>query len=178
MLRLVMLVRGDPRADQTRVPQIVERPAELVVPGLGRVVVLEPGHRIQRRDRAAVVRGDTIMRVADEEGKVELRQERPRHHGRVAGFRLRRVRVRRCLRLLRLLCTYAALDPVQGWRDAGGLAVRRKEVVDYVLDEDAFALFFGVSILPGLWNCECVDVSGHMVVGWGREKTLGQKEQA
>lgn len=65
--------------------------------------------------------------MADEKGEVKLAEHVERHDGRVAL----------------LLVVLAA----QGGNNAGGLAVRREEVVSHVLDEDTLALQ-SVSIVP------------------------------
>lgn len=67
------------RAYETFAAEVVEVPTQLVIPSLLRIEVLEPRHAVERRDRAAVVRGDTIMRVPDEESPVELRLDLLRH---------------------------------------------------------------------------------------------------
>lgn len=89
----VLFARGDMRADQALAAQVVKDAAHLVVPGFEGVVGVEAGDVVQRRDGAPVVGGDTEVRVADEEGEVEARQELLGHHGGIAWFGLRVVRV-------------------------------------------------------------------------------------
>lgn len=79
--------------DQTGLAKVVEVPTQLVVPGLQRVVVVEPGHVVQRRNCASQIRRHAVVRVADEEGPVEFLLEFPGHHRWVAGFRGRVVRI-------------------------------------------------------------------------------------
>lgn len=71
------------RPDDALVQQVVEEPAQLVVPGLGRHEVVEARELAQGRDRAAVVRGDGPPRVPDQERPVEAAHHLGRHHGRV-----------------------------------------------------------------------------------------------
>lgn len=161
----VLLTGRDVRADQPLAPQVVERAAQLVVPGLGRVVVVEAGHVVQRGDRAAVVRRHAVVRVADEERKVEAGEELPGHHCWIAAFlggcRRRRLRGRGSSGgwLYGGVGAYAALDPVQGRGDVGGFAVRREQVVHDVLDEDSFALFEVSMSSSNRWNGmgQCVE---------------------
>lgn len=89
----VLFARGDVRADQALGAQVVEDAAHLVVPGFEGVVGVEAGDFVQGRDGAAEVGGHAEVRVADEEGEVEARQELLGHHGGIAGLGLRVVRV-------------------------------------------------------------------------------------
>lgn len=57
--------RCNPRPDQSCLAQIIKVPTQLVVPGLQWVVVVEPGHLVQRWDRASQVRRNAVVRVAD-----------------------------------------------------------------------------------------------------------------
>lgn len=57
--------RCNPGPDQSSLAQIIKVPTQLVVPGLQRVVVVEPGHLVQRWDRAPQVRRNAVVRVAD-----------------------------------------------------------------------------------------------------------------
>lgn len=89
----VIVVCGDVRPDQPDAAQEVERATHLVVPGLGRIIVLKPGHLVQRRDGTTIVRGHAEMWVPDEEGKMEPRPDLRRHHGGIARLGIRTVRV-------------------------------------------------------------------------------------
>ena len=90
---VVVLVRGHVGTDKPDIPQVVKGTTDLVVPGLGRVIVMEPGDIVQRGDGAPVVRRDTEMGVADEEGKMETRPDVRGHHGGITRFGLRVVRI-------------------------------------------------------------------------------------
>lgn len=100
---VVVLVRGHVGTDKPDIPQVVKGTTDLVVPGLGRVIVIEPGDIVQRGDGAPVVRRDTEMGVADEEGKMETRPDLRGHHGGITRFGLRVVRVRVFLLVLLFL---------------------------------------------------------------------------
>lgn len=71
------------RADEPLCAQIVEEGAQLHVAGLVGAEVVEAGLGGERRDRTAVVRRDAVAGVADEEGEVELREQRCGHNGRI-----------------------------------------------------------------------------------------------
>lgn len=77
------LVAGLGGADDALVEQVVEQPAQLVVPGLGGHELVEARQLAQRRDRAPVVGRDGPPRVPDQEGPVEATQHLGRHHRRV-----------------------------------------------------------------------------------------------
>lgn len=149
----VETTRGDVRSDKAHLAHVLKDPADLVVAGLGGVEIVEARHLVQRRDGAAVVRGDAVVRIADQEGEVEPGQHLQRHDGRVARLGLGVVGVR--LRLVVGAVSVdtagmvapvdvpradSAFDPLQGGGDAGGLAVRGNEVVDDVFDEDGLSL--------------------------------------
>lgn len=55
-------------------------PTKLVIPGLPRVVVVEPSHVVQGWDCAPQVRRHAVVRVADQEGPVELLLDFTGHH--------------------------------------------------------------------------------------------------
>ena len=90
---VVVLLGGHVRTDKPDIPQVVKGTTDLVVPGLGRVIIIEPGDIVQRGDGAPVVRRDTEMGIADEEGKMETRPDLRGHHGGITRFGLRVVRV-------------------------------------------------------------------------------------
>lgn len=130
-------------ADKTYLTQIVEHPAQLIVARLRRVKLVKPRHSIQGGDGAAVVRGNAVMRVPDEEGEVEPSQQRGWDNGRITRFS------RGVVRRLFLLLGRVAIGANSALRqsmlderrcDAGGRTVRRDQVMDNIFDEDAFSL--------------------------------------
>lgn len=157
----VVFLAADLGADDAGVLAVVEEAAELVVAGLLGHELVEAGLLHKRGNTAAVVAGDGVARVADQEGEVELLQQIPGHDRGVAGLRQRAVRVRGALGVLhhdagvlvsdtlglaiRAVSTVSAdtaLGDVQRRRDAGRLLVWRDEVVSDVFDEDTLALFY------------------------------------
>lgn len=185
----VTLLCGNVGAYQTHATQVVEGATQLVVPGFGGIIVVEASHLVEGRDGAAEVGGDTVVGIADKEGKMELGEDLRGHHGGIARLGCRVVRVRLpgggrfhrrgvvqhsvaiqpilgpvldwacAIQLLGVvvvgaigtngrkgsslsvrLGAHATLDSVQRWRDAGGFAVWREEVVHDVLHENALAL--------------------------------------
>lgn len=90
----VTLLRGNVGANQAHATQVVEGATQLVVPGLGGIIVVEACHLVEGRNGAAEVGGDTVVGVADEEGKMELGEDFRGHHGRIAWLGCRVVRVR------------------------------------------------------------------------------------
>jgi hypothetical protein len=96
--------------------------------------VVEAGGLVQRRNGAAEVRRDGTAGVTDEEGEVELTEDGGWQDGRVARF-LGDVSVGS--RLGRALC----LSVPERWSNVSFCAVGGDNVVDDVLDEDAFVLW-------------------------------------
>ena len=94
LLRLQVRPGRHARSHEPLVPEVVEVPPQLVVPGLQRVIVVEPRHVVERRDRAPVVRRHAVVRVADQERPVEALLQLPLHHRWVARLCRRVVRVR------------------------------------------------------------------------------------
>lgn len=153
----VVFLAADLGADNAGVLAVVEETAELVVAGLLGHELVEAGLLDKRRHTAAVVAGDGVARVADEESEVELLQQLLGHDRRVAGLRRSAVGVRGTLGVLHdnagvlvsdtlglaigAVGADTALGDVQRRRDAGWLLVWRDEVVSDVFDENALALF-------------------------------------
>lgn len=81
------------RAHETLSTEVFQEPAHLVVPSLERLIVGETCDVVEGRDCAAVVRRHAVVRVANEEGKVEGLQDLLGDHGRVSWFGRRVVRV-------------------------------------------------------------------------------------
>lgn len=73
-----------PRSYESLANEVVKVSPQFVISSLAGVIVMEPGHLVQGWDRAAVVRGHTEVRVADEEGEVESLLDLARHDGWVA----------------------------------------------------------------------------------------------
>lgn len=90
---VIVVARCDARSDQVSCAQIVESPAQLVVPCFGGVVVVEPCHLVQRGDRAAVVRGDAEMGITNEESEMESREDLVGYYGGISWFWVRWVRI-------------------------------------------------------------------------------------
>lgn len=155
----VVFLAADLGTDDAGVLAVVEETAELVVAGLLGHELVEAGLLDKRRHTAAVVAGDGVARVADQEGEVELLQQLPGHDRGVAGLGRSAVRVLSALGVLhhnprvlvsdtlgRAICAVSTvgadttLGDVQRRRHAGRLLVWRDEVVSDVFDEDALAL--------------------------------------
>jgi len=81
------------RSDQSLASEVVEVSTQLVVPGLERIIVIEPCDLVQGRDRASVVRRHAEVRIADQECEVESLLDLTRHHCWVARLGGRIVRV-------------------------------------------------------------------------------------
>ena len=72
------------RSDKPLANEVVKVSSELAVPGLGGVVVVESRDVIQRRNGAAIIRGHAVVRITDEERKVEAFLNLARYHRRVS----------------------------------------------------------------------------------------------
>ena len=74
---------GVVRTNQTDLSEVFEDASDFVVASFGRVEVVEAGNFVQWRDRAPKVRGNTGVRITDQEGEMEAREEIGGHHGRI-----------------------------------------------------------------------------------------------
>lgn len=136
------------RTNLSVVAEVVEQTAELIIASFVRAEVVEPRHLIERWDGAAVVARDAVPRVANEKGEVEVGQEVPRDHSRVARLSLVRVRVRWPIPVgprgdrgqSSSVGSDATLVVDERGSDLGWLVVGRDPVLGHVLDEDALAL--------------------------------------
>jgi hypothetical protein len=123
-------------------PKIVKQDAELRISSLVHHEVLEARHIIQRRNGAAVERGDAAPRVTDEECKMVLLHHVQRQHRGVAG--LSRTDA------LGVSIGDALLDTVgrvtigfviaERRSNCCGLSIRCHYVICHILDEDALSL--------------------------------------
>lgn len=114
------------RTDNTLTTQILEMTAQLVVPRFLGVEVVEACHCVQGRDRAPVVRWDTVVRVPDQESPVETLLDLTRHHRGVTRFLGRVIWVRAVL--ARTITVHSAVSlavTVDVTVDTVGHAVRR-----------------------------------------------------
>lgn len=73
----------DTRTNETGILAVIEKAAKLIVAGLAREEVVETGLLHERRDTAAVVAGDGVFRMADQEGEMKLLKELPWHDSRI-----------------------------------------------------------------------------------------------
>lgn len=164
-IRNPVCLAGNLGCDQTGFPGEIEESTQLVVSRFIRVEVVEAGHGVQRRDGAAVVRGNAGVGVADKEGEMELLQHGFRHDGGIPWLALGRVwewgfaalvldavgpiDMVLAVRTIGLVVLGFRADPaplwVQGGRNSGGLMIGRDQIIDDVLDEQTFALGDGVS---------------------------------
>lgn len=72
------------RSNESLANEVVKVSPQLVIPSLSGIIVMEPGDLVQGRNCAAVVRGHTEVRVADEEGEMESLLDLARHDGWIA----------------------------------------------------------------------------------------------
>jgi hypothetical protein len=136
------------RADLSLVSQVVEQAAKLVVASLIRPEVVETRHLVQRRYRAAVVAGNAVFRMTDQEGEVVGCEEIGGDHGRVVWLALGVVRVWRTAVVLSALhrrepggiCSNATLVVGHGRCDACRLAIGWYPVLSHIFDKSALAL--------------------------------------
>lgn len=80
----VRLLAGNLGSDLSVFTKVVEDTALLVIPGFRGHEVVETSHLIKRWNGAAVVAGDAVLGVTDQEGEVELLQNRCGDDGWVA----------------------------------------------------------------------------------------------
>ena len=148
--------------------EVVEQAALLIVSSLRRHEVIEAGYGVERGDGASPVAGNAVLGMADEESEMELVQDFGGHDGGISRFGFCGVGIgRRLLHGTIGLCALGSignvrqgvaaiganttLDLHQRGSDGCGLAVRGRQVVGNVLDEDAFALIM-VSTRTKSWR--------------------------
>lgn len=142
----------------------VENAAKFVVSGLLGHEVVEPGDLVEGWDGAAVVGGNAVTWVSDQECEVELLQDLCWNDGWISGLGFGvirvwsfmiavrspvvgpvRVTVRKAIGMaIRLaICSDSFLGSLstQRWSNSGLFSLWRNQVVGDVLDEEAFSLF-------------------------------------
>lgn len=145
------LLASNLRPHNTGGAEVVEDAPQLVVAGFFGHEVAEARDVVEGRDGAAPVARDAVLRVADEEGEVELAQNLIRDHGRVLEVGVLATvddTIRDSLRggSAQSACTDAALDCLQRRGDGREALIRWREVVSDVFDEDTLVLRPGQSL--------------------------------
>ncbi len=93
------IISSNLRTNDFIILQIIKDAAQLLIAGFGRHEIVEASHFVERRDRAAIVAGNTGPWMTDQEREMKFPKQGLRDNSRISRFYYRRIRMRRAFTL-------------------------------------------------------------------------------